>query len=126
MKIDAILPNNFKPLIGNMKVHQYTWNKLKSNCILFNSLSCFDCFNGNLCRHFSMGRIDYSFNHKIEKTNKKLMKRTKKYEDSLQEAEKSPNLTKNLKCLQKDVANDYPAKIQTVSLRRNSRIQKML
>ena len=63
-----------------------------------------------------MGRIDYSSHHKVEKTNKKLMQITKKFEDSLQEVEKSPNLTKNLKCLQKDVASDYPAKTQTVSL----------
>ena len=126
LKINAILPNNFKPFVGTMKVHRYIWNKLKSNCILFNSRSCFDCFNESVCRHFSMGRIDYSFNHKVEKTTKKLMQITKKSKDSLQEAEKSPNLTKNRKCFQKDVASDYPAKIQTVSLRRSSRIQKML
>ena len=54
-----------------------------------------------------MGRIDYSSNHKVEKTNKKLMQITKKFKDSLQEVEKSPNLTKNQKCLQKDVASDY-------------------
>ena len=35
-----------------------------------------------------MGRIDYSSNHKVEKTNKKLMQITEKSEDSLQEAEK--------------------------------------
>ena len=68
LKIDAILPNNLKPFVGTMKVHQYTWNKLQSNCILFNSSSCFDCFDENLCRNFSMGRIDYSPNHKV-KTN---------------------------------------------------------
>ena len=106
--------------------NQYTWNKLQSNCILFNSLRCFDCFNENLCRHLSMGRIDYSSNYKVEKTNKKLMQITKRSEDSLQDAENLPNLSKNLKCLQKDVASDYPAKIQTVSLRRSSRILKML
>ena len=77
LKIDAILPNNFDLFLGTMKVHQYTWNKLQSNCILFNSLSCFDCFNENLCRHFSMERIDYSSNHKVKKTNKKLMQITK-------------------------------------------------
>ena len=55
-----------------------------------------------------MGRIDYSSNHKVQKTNKKLMQITKKIEDSLQEVEKSPNLTRNLKCLQKDFASDYP------------------
>ena len=54
------------------------------------------------------------------------MQITKKSEDSLQEAEKSPNLSKNLKCLQKNDASNYPAKIQTVSLRRSSRIPKIL
>ena len=61
-----------------------------------------------------MGRIDYSSNHKVEKTKKKLMQITTKFEDSLQEVEKSPNLTKNLKCLQKDVASDYPQKKLTL------------
>ena len=28
LNIDAILPDNFKPFVGTMKVHQYTWNKL--------------------------------------------------------------------------------------------------
>ena len=56
--------------------------------VYIDSLSCFDCFNENLCKHFSMGRIDYSSNHKVEKTNKKLMQITEKSEDSLQEAEK--------------------------------------
>lgn len=107
LHIDAILPNNFKPFVGTMKVHQYTWNKLQHNCILFNSLSCFDCSNQNSCIHFAMGKIDYSLNETAEKMNKRLMPKTK-----------------TLKCLEKNVASDSSEQNRTISLRRSSRIKK--
>ncbi|CAH1115771.1 unnamed protein product [Psylliodes chrysocephalus] len=116
--IDSILPSNFKPFIGTMKIHQYTWNKLQHNCILFNSLSCFDCSNKSPCIHFAMGKIDYSVNDTAGKINKRLIAKIKKSENS------SPKLTKNLKCLEKDVAKDILGKNETISLRRSARIKK--
>ncbi|CAH1109575.1 unnamed protein product [Psylliodes chrysocephalus] len=98
--IDSILPSNFKPFIGTMKIHQYTWNKLQHNCILFNSLSCCDCSNKSPCINFAMGKIEYSLNDTAGKMNNRLLAKTKKSENS------SPKLTKNLKCLEKDVAKD--------------------
>ncbi|KAH0551126.1 hypothetical protein KQX54_000175 [Cotesia glomerata] len=118
--IDLILPNNFKPFVGTMKVHQYTWNKLQHNFILFNSLSCFDCSNKNPCIHFAMGKIDYSINDTTEKMNKRLVAKTKKSDNS------TSKLTKNLKCLEKDVAKDNLEKNETMLLRRSSRIKKKL
>ena len=92
-----------------MKVHQYTWNKLQQNLILFNSLSCFDCTNKNPCIHFAMGKIDYSINNTDVNTTKRLIEKTKKSDKS------SLKLVKNLKCLEEN---------ETISLRRSSRIKK--
>lgn len=60
--IDNLLPEIFRPFTGTMKVYQYTWSRENSGLILFNSLSCLDCQSGIICKHFSMGQINYNDN----------------------------------------------------------------
>ncbi|CAD6222118.1 GSCOCG00011732001-RA-CDS, partial [Cotesia congregata] len=78
--IDTLLPEKFRPFIGTMNMHQYTWSRENSGLILFNSLMCLDCQPGTMCEHFSMGEINYNDNRLklASPKEKKTLKRSQK------------------------------------------------
>lgn len=56
---DILAKATLKPFVGTMKVQQWTWSRNHARTLYFNSLSCFQCAPGSVCKHFSLGQLSY-------------------------------------------------------------------
>ncbi|GBM16736.1 hypothetical protein AVEN_9336-1 [Araneus ventricosus] len=57
--IEKSLPQNIKPLVGTMQVHQISWCKAKPSSIDARSLSCFKYKPGDKCIHYHIKSHSY-------------------------------------------------------------------